>query len=130
MSRARMIDIDGAKLENEIQRRGVTKQEASTAIGKEKDYLTDCIRTQRISMPALEALYRKFFISEEDLMAEQKEEPEQAVMMAPSGITKEDILEAVADGICATIEILTNGYELHDDLGKRIRLVKRQEAEQ
>ena len=127
MSRARMIDIDGAKLENEIQRRGVTKQEASTAIGKEKDYLTGCIRTQRISMPALEALYRKFFISEEDLMAEPKEESEQTVMMAPAGITKEDIMEAVARGIFAALKFIEMDYELRDDLGKRIRLVKRQE---
>lgn len=121
MSRARMIDIDGAKLENEIQRRGVTKQEASTAIGKEKDYLTDCIRTQRISMPAIEALYRKFFISEEDIMAEPKEEPEQTVMMAPAGLTIEEITEAVTHGVLAAFEVIKN---------ENLIVLRREEAEQ
>lgn len=82
MSRARMIDIDSAKLDTEIQRRGITRQQASKAIGKCGDYLTDCIREGRISMPALEMLYKKFYISALDIEAEPEEEPEQVEITA------------------------------------------------
>jgi len=101
MSRTKMTQIDGEKLQRLLEVAGVTPREASHAMGYAGDYFRDCIRGGRISANAVKSLERFYKILPEDYMITQATEPEQAEEKTevPEADLKQIIEEAVLEAL-------------------------------
>lgn len=104
MSRGTMKTIDGAALQRELKKRGITNREAEEATGHRTGYFSKIFREGRISenqVALLKALYNI-----DPAAYEKKEEPEEKAQVTmdltgkPEGIPEEtirDLIRAIDD---------------------------------
>ena len=100
--RKRKVAINGAKLDKEIQRRGMTRVEASAEIGRYPDYITRAVRDNELSKDGLKRIEEKFRIRYEDIQCEAavpSEELAQVEMQMHADPNEEMIAKAVARGV-------------------------------
>lgn len=100
--RKRKVAINGSKLDKEIQRRGMTRVEASAEIGRYPDYITRAVRDNELSKDGLKRIEEKFRIRYEDIQCEAagpSEEPAQVEMQMHADPNEEMIAKAVARGV-------------------------------
>ena len=98
MSRTKMTQIDGEKLQRLLEVAGVSAKEAALEMGFSGDYVRDCIRSGRMAQNAVKSLERTYKIKAEDFAKieeatkaeEEKKEPEDL---------KELITEAVLEAL-------------------------------
>lgn len=105
--RKRKVAINGAKLDKEIQRRGMTRVEASAEIGRYPDYITRAVRDNELSKDGLKRIEEKFRIRYEDIqceVAEPSKEPAQVEMQMYADPNEEIIARAVAKGVLNGLE--------------------------
>lgn len=105
--RKRKVAINGAKLDKEIQRRGMTRVEASAEIGRYPDYITRAVRDNELSKDGLKRIEEKFRIRYEDIQCEAavpSEEPAQVEMQMHADPNEEMIAKAVARGVLNGLE--------------------------
>ena len=87
------IAIDGAKLAKLIEDRGLTKAEASRAVGFTDNYFCKAIKKNELSQVAATALGTRYGIKLDDYIATSAQELVQ-VTMALEEMKGEDIMEA------------------------------------
>ena len=111
--RKRKVAINGAKLDKEIQRRGMTRVEASAEIGRYPDYITRAVRDNELSKDGLKRIDEKFRIRYEDIQcedaaktvtADRREEPAQVEMQMHADLSEEVLAKAVAKGVLDGLE--------------------------
>ena len=94
------VKIDSEKLKKELQKRGLINQEVSEAIGFNRDYITDCLRSGQISEVGAKRLLEEYYIKYENIepeivkKPEPVQEPAQVAMQMQTGLGKDDIEDA------------------------------------
>ena len=61
------LTIDGEKLLKEIEKRGLTKSEVATAVGKSHSYINTCVTDKSIAPPVMKLLDLLYNIKYEDI---------------------------------------------------------------
>lgn len=86
MSKMRMLEINGKKLEKELKRRGLNELEVSEALGYDRYYIRKLMRRGCVGGAMLKALELKYCITYEDIKPDSGVEEQQVLnLVQPQG---------------------------------------------